>query len=84
MFNNLSYIDFISILSFVIGLENLSENQQQSAHSEELIKQIDVNAANDRQAQQILSEIGKRLDAQDAMLKTILEVIQNENAAGKK
>lgn len=61
-------MDFVSFVSLIIGYSNLIENRQQSA-------QNDVNAANDKQAKQILDEINKRLDAQDAMLKQILEAI---------
>lgn len=60
------FLDLLNILSFMIGLENLYENRSQSA-------QNDVNAANDREAHYILDAIGKRLDAQDAMLNEILE-----------
>lgn len=61
--------DIISFISFFIGYENLLENRSQSA-------QNDVNAANDKQAQLILSEVNKRLDRQDAMLEEILKVIK--------
>lgn len=60
------FLDLLNILSFMIGLENLFENRSQSA-------QNDVNAANDREAHYILDAIGKRLDAQDAMLKEVLD-----------
>lgn len=66
-------IDVLSVMSFLLGLENLQENRQQSA-------QNDVNAANDKQAKRLLDELGRRLDAQDAMLKEILEVLKRENA----
>lgn len=67
-------MDMLSVMSFLLGLENLQENRQQSA-------QNDVKAANEKQAKQILSEIGERLDKQDAMLNEILEKINRENAA---
>lgn len=70
----LDVMDLATIFFGYIGCLNLMENRQQSA-------QNDVNAANDKQAKQILSEIGKRLDAQDAMLKKIMEVITNEKPA---
>jgi hypothetical protein len=60
----LDYIDIISILSFVVGLQNMQENREQSAHN-------DVSAANDKQAAFLLEEIGKRLDRQDAALERI-------------
>lgn len=74
--NQFDAMDLLSVMSFLLGLENLQENRQQSA-------QNDVTAANDKQAKQILSEIGKRLDEQDAMLKEILEVTKRENAVRK-
>lgn len=64
-------MDLLSVMSFLLGLENLQENRAQSA-------QNDVNAANDRQAKQILSEIGARLDQQDKMLKQILDAINSK------
>lgn len=65
----LSWIDAISVASFFLGLENLQENRDQSA-------QNDVNAANDKQASFLLSEIGKRLDKQDETLERILEKLE--------
>lgn len=62
-------IDAISVASFLLGLENLQENRDQSA-------QNDVNAANDKQASFLLSEIGKRLDKQDATLERILDKLE--------
>lgn len=59
-------LDIISIASFLLGYENLIENRSQSA-------QNDVNAANDKQASYLLSEIGKRLDKQDETLDRIVE-----------
>ena len=58
-------IDAISVASFLLGLENLQENRDQSA-------QNDVNAANDKQASYLLEEIGKRLDSQDRTLEAIM------------
>lgn len=79
MERNLFYIDLISILSFCIGLQNLSENRQQSEQSDDLIKQIDVDAANDRQARVLLEQLGQRFEEQNAMLKEILEVIKRDS-----
>lgn len=63
------FIDAIGVASFLLGIENLSENRQQSAAN-------DVNAANDKQASYLLSEIGKRLDRQDRTLEAILEKLE--------
>lgn len=62
-------LDAISVASFLLGVENLNENRQQSA-------QNDVNAANNKQASYLLSEIGKRLDRQDRTLEAILEKLE--------
>lgn len=65
------FMNAVDILALLIGLQNLLENRTQSA-------QNDVNAANEREARYLLDEIGKRLDAQDAMLHEILEYIKND------
>lgn len=57
-------LDVLSVASFLLGYENLIENRSQSA-------QNDVNAANDKQAKLLLTEIGKRLDSQDSALEQI-------------
>lgn len=59
-------LDMLGVASFLLGVENLMENRQQSA-------QNDVGAANDKQASFLLSEIGKRLDRQDRALDAIRE-----------
>ena len=64
-------LDMISLLSFFLGYENLLENRQQSAHN-------DVSAANDRQAQFLLEELGRKFEEQNAMLREILEVLKRE------
>lgn len=70
--NQFDAMDILSIISLIIGYSNLIENRQQSA-------QNDVNVANDKQAKLILSEIGERLDRQDAMLEKILKAIKIES-----
>ena len=64
-----NFLDALNVASFLLGLENLYENRQQSA-------QNDVGAANDKQASYLLSEIGKRLDRQDRTLEAILEKLE--------
>lgn len=78
MFNQnfLDALNLLNIYSVYLAILNLEENRQQSA-------QNDVNAANEREARYILEEIGKRLDAQDAVIKEILEVVKGENADRK-
>lgn len=79
MDKELSYIDLISILSLCIGLKNLGENREQSAQSDQLIQQIDVDAANSRQANILLEELGRRFEEQNAMLRSILEVLKRDH-----
>lgn len=62
-------LDMLGVASFLLGVENLMENRQQSA-------QNDVGAANDKQASYLLSEIGKRLDGQDRTLEAILNKLE--------
>ena len=62
-------LDMLGVASFLLGVENLMENRQQSA-------QNDVGAANDKQASYLLSEIGKRLDRQDRTLEVIMEKLE--------
>ena len=37
----INFLDIITILSFIIGLENLQENRQQSENQEQIIKAIE-------------------------------------------
>lgn len=64
-------LDLISVLSFMLGYQNLQENRQQSAHN-------DVSAANDKQAKFLLEELGRKFEEQNAMLREILEVVKRE------
>ena len=61
--NNRDYdaLDILNIISFLVGYENLKENREQSKHN-------DVQVANDRQAEFLLSEINKRFDKQNEIL----------------
>lgn len=61
-------LDLLTVMSLIIGYENLIENRQQSAHN-------DVSAANDKQAQYLLEELGRKFDEQNAILKKILEAV---------
>lgn len=53
--------NWIDIIALFIGLQNLYENRVQTA-------QNDVNAANDAQAEYLLSEINRRFDEQNEIL----------------
>ena len=66
-----SIFDLLSALSLIIGMQNLQENREQTAHN-------DVQAANSQQARFLLQELGKKFDEQNAMLKRILELLEKE------
>lgn len=66
----LSVIDIISIMSFIIAIQNLSENREQSAHN-------DVQAANIKQEQHLLHEIKNMFEEQNEMLNEILDLLKN-------
>jgi hypothetical protein len=67
----LTVLDIISIINFLVGIQNLEENRVQS-------QQNDVNVANDKQAKFILDKLEKRFDEQNKRLERI-EVLLNEN-----
>lgn len=71
MDNQFDALDALSLLSVLLGYQNLIENRQQSAHN-------DVSAANDKQAKTLLEELNKRFDEQNVMLREILEVIKSD------
>ncbi len=52
---NFGFLDFITILSFIIAIQNLEENRQQTADN-------DVHKANDEQAKFLLKEIDRKFD----------------------
>lgn len=52
---NFGFLDFITVLSFAISIQNLEENRQQTADN-------DVHKANDEQAKFLLKEIDRKFD----------------------
>lgn len=77
MSNQLEFADLLGIVSLYLGMRNLTENEQQSDAQLKILRQIDVNAANDRQAAYLLEELGRKFDEQNTMLKEILEAVKN-------
>lgn len=69
--NQFEAIDILSILSFIISIQNLCENREQSAHN-------DVQTANDKQEQHLLKEIKTLFDEQNEMLSEILTLLKNK------
>lgn len=66
-----SFFNLINLAAFLIGYQNLRENEEQSAYN-------DVQAANDRQAEYLLEQIGRKFDEQNRMLKEIILALKEE------
>lgn len=79
MDGRLGFFEFLNLYSTILAEMNLKENREQSAHN-------DVQKANDKQAKNILEELGRKfdeieykLDHQDAILTQILEEIRRQS-----
>lgn len=79
MSNQLEFSDLIGVISLYLGIRNLTENEAQSDAQLKLLRDNDVRAANDKQAQYLLTELGRKFDEQNAMLKEILEKVGGTN-----
>lgn len=77
--NQLDFADLLAIVSLYLGVRNLTENEQQSDQQIKILRQIDVGAANDKQAAYLLEELGRKFDEQNKMLRKILEMVTGEN-----
>lgn len=77
----LEFADFIGIVSLYLGIRNLTENEQQSDAQLKLLKNNDVQSANDKQAQYLLKELGRKFDEQNQMLKKSLQRWVRNNGA---
>lgn len=71
----LTFIDIISLVSFLIGVENLELNATQDD-----MARIQKELAD--KADKILTEIHQHLEEQDKKINNILEVISNDDHQG--
>lgn len=74
--------DIVGLLSLYFGIKNLVENEQQSDAQIQILRQIDVGSANDRQAEYLIRELGQKFDSQNKILDKILirlEVLTGED-----
>lgn len=71
----LEFSDLLGVLSLYLGIRNLTENEQQSDAQLKLLRDNDVRAANDKQAQYLLAELGRKFEEQNKILKEILEKV---------
>lgn len=72
----LGFADLLAIISLYLGVRNLSENEMQSDQQIKILRQIDIGSANDKQAAYLLSELGRKFEEQNKMLKEILEAVK--------
>ena len=72
MNNPNNFFDILNLASLIVGIQNLNENREQSAHN-------DIQAANQEQAQFLLEEINRRFEEQNQMLRQILDILKNLN-----
>lgn len=79
MNQKLEFSDLIGVLSLYLGIRNLNENEVQSDAQMKLLRDNDVQSANDKQAQYLLEELGRKFDEQNQMLKEILEKVGGNN-----
>jgi hypothetical protein len=67
MFNG-DFFDILNLASLLVGIQNLQENREQSAHN-------DIQAENERQAEFLLKEISRQFEEQNKMLRQILDTL---------
>lgn len=76
MSDRLEFADWLGIVSLYLGVRNLTENEQQSDAQLKILRQNDVQSANDRQAAYLLEELGRKFDEQNKMLEEILKAVK--------
>ena len=74
--NGIEFADFLALFSVYLGARNLVENEQQSDEQLKILRQIDVGAANDKQAAYLLEKLGRKFDEQNELLNDILKVVK--------
>ena len=69
MYDNDRLSDLINAISLIIGMQNLQENRQQSAHN-------DIQVANAEQAKFLLVEVAKHFQEQNKILAKQTSMLQ--------
>lgn len=77
MYDNDRFLDLVNIISLVIGMQNLQENREQSAHN-------DIHAENEAQAKYLLTELMAKFEEQNVMLREILNILKGTNDEHRK
>ncbi len=73
---NNNFIDLINIFSFVIGMQNLNENEVQSAKTIELLQENNIEKANDRQAHILLKALSAEFEQQNKAIAEIQQTLK--------
>lgn len=68
---NNNQFDLLSVLSVILGYQNLIENRQQTA-------QNDVNAANNKQTEILFNRLENKFNEQNQKIEEILEILKKE------
>lgn len=76
MLNSENFMNLVNALSLIIGMQNLQENREQSAHN-------DIHSENELQAQYLLTEIVALFEEQNTMLIEILKLLKGITDNGK-
>lgn len=69
--NQFDALDILNVLAFWLGLENLRENREQSAHN-------DVNAANEKQAAMMMDSISEQFEEVKEMLARVIDLLEKQ------
>lgn len=78
MDGQIGFADLLAIYSIYLGSRNLIENEQQSDAQLKILRQNDVGAANDKQAAYLLTELSRKFEEQNQMLREIKELLIDE------
>lgn len=69
MQDNDRFLDLVNIISLIIGMQNLQENREQSAHN-------NIHTENDLQAKYLLAEINKQFAELSTLLNKIIDLLE--------
>ena len=71
MLDNDKFLDLVNIISLIIGIQNLQENREQSAHN-------DIHIENDMQAKYLLTELNSKFEEQNKLLYQIIDLLERK------
>ena len=71
MYDNDRFLDLVNIISLVIGMQNLQENREQSAHN-------NIHIENDIQAKYLLAELNSKFEEQNKLLYKIIDLLERK------